>query len=563
MKEIRYIFKYKVILFLFLIYFICVLTPAFTDGTIRCFENQCGLVNRDMRDGMWFDAISAVAFKSVPFQMPNFAGQQLGGYHYLPNLLSFLIHQTTSLPFYFIRLKILPFIYLFLVMILSVKVAKKIHDDHRFVFIFVLFLLLGGPLRIITALYNFNLSELWSNFMINTFEATNIMVSPHTAFSLVLLLLLLNSLLESKITFKYIFFNSVILLLLFGTKFYTAFAAIIIYFTYSMQICIKEKKFSHAVMIALSLFITVVLSYFAFYGARSIGKNSVFTFAPFALAHHIIENKTRFFYSNDLVLQRYFLYSNVSKFSLRLLLIELYSSFLFILFYVGIRSIGLLFIVFKIKDIIKNKLWLSLLFAIIPLTLFPLLFIQRGVWFDTAQFLVTGSFLLSIFSSEIIFRLIHRIEKKFVIITFLILLPFFIQNILILKKNFDPFNPIISHEELQALKILKSKPQGTVFYPITNGDSPYVNVFSEKQSFVNYVHVLENVGINYLKRLQIADSADVDALAKQEVSYIYIVKKYNYSETPYFSRLYFNLAKSKKYSVFFSNSKVTMYVRNK
>jgi hypothetical protein len=197
--------------------------------------------------------------------------------------------------------------------------------------------------------------------------------------------------------------------------------------------------------------------------------------------------------------------------------------------------------------------------AIIPCVFIPLLFIQRGVWFDTAQFLVIGSFMLSIFAAEYVYLLIQKKHPIIFIGTIIALCLFFSPTIAHFHLLFDGFTPLISQSELTALEVLRKQPEGIVFYPIVSVDSPYINLFSEKQSYLSYVHVLDNVGIRYQDRAAVGKRADVLQLARSHVEYLYIPKTFVFSQRFYFAQLNRNIKLSKKYDVLYVNTGATVY----
>lgn len=82
-EAVRYIWSHKPILFLCIFIYIITLIKTFPDGGMGCINGKCGLIlGENYRDGVWFMAVAATAFKTIPFQLPIFSGAPLQGYYY-------------------------------------------------------------------------------------------------------------------------------------------------------------------------------------------------------------------------------------------------------------------------------------------------------------------------------------------------------------------------------------------------------------------------------------------------------------------------------------------------
>ncbi|MBI3366714.1 hypothetical protein HY041_03750 [Candidatus Roizmanbacteria bacterium] len=186
---IKYITKHKLIIFFIVAGFILTLLPIVFDGQYGCVNKICGfIIGTNYRDGIWFQSVAASAFKSFPFRMPNFSGTLLSGYHYLPNLIAYLL-SLIGVPISFSYYELFPILYMILLSILSIIFARKIKNHPRFVLFFLFFSFFGIPLTLITSLHYYGFIK--NSLLINTFQSTRILESMHFAFSFIILLITL------------------------------------------------------------------------------------------------------------------------------------------------------------------------------------------------------------------------------------------------------------------------------------------------------------------------------------------------------------------------------------
>ncbi|MEM4248431.1 MAG: hypothetical protein QXH80_04110, partial [Candidatus Nanoarchaeia archaeon] len=144
-------------------------------------------------------------------------------------------------------------------------------------------------------------------------------------------------------------------------------------------------------------------------------SNTGFIFSPFSIVHSIIEEKN-LFYLPKLVNARYYLYS-VNPLSPRLLAIELFTAFLFLFFNLGTRFLGLVdFLIRGIKrkvNLFEITLFLGTIF---PFSL-SLLFIQKGIWWNTIQFSYYGLFLANFFIADFLSKILKKKKNFFALVT--------------------------------------------------------------------------------------------------------------------------------------------------
>lgn len=250
---------------------------------------------------------------------------------------------------------------------------------------------------------------------------------------------------------------------------------------------------------------------------------------------------------------RYFLYD--AGWSPRLLMIELYSTILFVLFYFGSRVIGFFHIA---KALITRSITLfeiSVSASVLLSIMMAVLFIQKGDWFNPIQFAVPAAYLMTIFASKFLYDIWenNRLWGSFMLI--IVVLITFPANMANASYLTNPGRFVINTQELEALMYLKSQPEGVVFQPIDENDMPYVTALTGKPSYINYTNGLRNEGIDLERRFTIATEEQELLANETNVSYLYLPK--NHKD---FSRLN-KLCLGEDFSEIFSNEGVVICKR--
>jgi len=547
---IRYILKHKLIFCTLAMAFILTLIPIIFDGQYGCVNNQCGfIIGTNYRDGVWFQAVAANAFNTFPFRMPNFSGALLTGYHFLPNLFTYFLNRV-GIPIPITYYKIIPFLYMCLLVFFSLKYARKIKDNPQFVLFFLFFTFFGIPLTLITSLYHFG--HINNNLLINTFQATRVLESIHFALSFIILLVVLILMNKKNLTVKEKIIIGILIFFIFGIKFYVAvimFWLLLLHETITVLRQKKLKKYFFSLFIyGISAFVSILIFYNPFTASKS---GSIFSFAPFATVHHLIENEALFYIPN-MVLARYYLYAH--GISPRLIAIELFSTFLFVIFYFGTRVLGFFYIAKQVVTRKINQFEIVLTSGILLGIVLSVMFVQKGDWFNPMQFAVVSAFLMNIFAAKFMYELFHKQKVFGILIGIVVFILTFIPNLVNLGYFSNPARYVIPQEELEALNVLKKSPDGPIFTPIIDPDMAYVSAFTGKQTYINFISVLENTGIQFQKRLQETKDVNTINVDMLNVKYAYVPTKYND-----YLRLVRKFKESKKYKEILINSKVVIF----
>ncbi|MGC9031648.1 MAG: hypothetical protein ACP5H7_02730, partial [Minisyncoccia bacterium] len=325
----NFIKKNKILSFLIFIGFIAHLLISFPSGSYYCFNGNCGLYfwGAHEHDAIWHLAIIETAFKKYPPQHPTFAGENLTGYNYFLDLVIFLISKIgiPAIIFYF---KILPVIWFLFYTYFTLKLAEKVSQSYWFKVFLLFFNYFGASFGVFFTLYHNK--TIWGSSASLAMQPLLSLVNPQFAISLIFILLILINFFEKKLN-KKIFLYCLYLFINWGLKFY---AGVVSSFLIIGLILIEKKKFCSKIFNFALVILTSMLAIIIFYQPFSAVKTgSPLIFSPFSMVHSIIEEKN-LFYLPDLVNARYFLYQ--FGFGPRLLVIEIFSVFLFIFFNFGV-----------------------------------------------------------------------------------------------------------------------------------------------------------------------------------------------------------------------------------
>lgn len=515
-------------------------------GSYYCFKNKCGLFFWGIHehDAIWHLALSSVSFKQWPFITPTYAGGLLSGYNFLLDFFIFVLTKI-KIPAIFTYFKLLPIFWFLAFTYLAIVFGRKIKDSPLFVTLLLSYFYFGGSFSYFFTLYH-NKNLQGSSGML-AMQAGHSLTNLQFAFSLVILLLIVNLLKKKSFRWKTTIVIGLLLFIQLGLKFYGGVVSIFFVYLYYLLLCfrdinsltLKNIKPIATHLAIISLFI--ILSLFIFYNPLStifIKAKPILRWAPFAIVHSIIEEPT-LFYLKNVVNARYYLYSK--GFGPRLLIIELFSLLLFLFFNLGIRILGFCYFGYQL---IKKKLTvfdLVIFLTIIFSTFLTVFFIQGGEWWNTIQFFYYAIFLSNIFIAQLLYQILRKKNPLRLVIAVLFIFLTLPQNIDLIKGyNVLKIPAYLPKEEIQALNFLKNQPKGIVYtsfygadkdiknkinspYPLfAVVDSSYVPAFSEKQVYLANIHVLKITDVDYEKRLK--RIVDNDCSILEEVNYIYKIK---------------------------------------
>jgi branched-subunit amino acid transport protein AzlD len=313
-----------------------------------------------------------------------------------------------------------------------------------------------------------------------------------------------------------------------GLKFYFIIPALILIFWYVLTLIIS-RKFKRAFITVLSTGIGLGIAYLVFYTG---GASGGLVWKPLEIPHQMVED-TNLWYDQIMVQERYYIQQLGHMWSPRLWWIEARTIFYFIFFNFGIRLFGVIGVVlFAIFNKKNTRQFVPILFAVIVCTLMPILFIQRGTWWNSIQFLYYAIFLSSILTAEFVWQISQKRNMLFSIVIVLICICLFLPTNYEMAIMYSSQKGVryIPDEEIHALQILRKLPYGVVltqaFSPkdtnilADNYDTAYVSAYSGKPVYLADKDQLNLLGTSYARKLQILTDDPCGLLS--EVQYVYI-----------------------------------------
>lgn len=555
----RFLQQYPLILLVVLTGTAATLMITVFDGFFGCVEGTCGtIVGQNFKDTLQHLSVSASSFKTVPFNAAIYAGEPLQGYHYLPNLLIYLL-SIIGIPVTISFFQLLPLAFAISFPFVAIPVARRMNASPVFVGFFLFFAYFGSTFSWIMSWYHTGDPFLQDAVMIPLMDGTRAMRSIHYAFSLIIILAIILIFMRGKVTFKHRMLIASLLFLCTGTKFYGAVVAALIVGIYEVIELVHTKNWRAFLLHNVTYLIAGGAGILVFYNPfQATSTGSKFSFAPFSIVHHMIEDP-KLFYEKDKLLARYTLQES-GGLSPRLLYLELYSSFLYVVYYFGLRIIGVIPMVKRIVTRTMPRTEIVITVTILLATSISLLFVQKGDWFNIIQFLPYATFLMSFFAAMTVYSLWKTRHIALYATAIGILLLVFVPN-LQRFSYLDLYRYTIPREEIEALNELKKQPFGAVFVTPLDPRGAYHSAFSGKPVYyyTRYENVYRNWGIDYAERQDIAGNPGTivpqQLQEKHNVRYYYVHKE---DETG--QRLAENLQRQPEgIESFFENDTVILY----
>ena len=241
------------------------------------------------------------------------------------------------------------------------------------------------------------------------------------------------------------------------------------------------------------------------------------------------------FYSRYWANAKYILLAS-SKISPRLLALMVLLTVVYIVLNLGPRIIGFFVL---IKENISKKssdLDRATLSGILLSFIFPILFVQKGVWWNTVQFLFPILFLLNIHTAEYISNIRNRFLGYLLLIIIIgTSLPYSIDALRGYIKL--PGNINISDNQKKALVFLKNLPDGVIYTPLykpniylnkgnsvplfNHVDSAYISAYTGKQSYYSDITQLLLLNSDYKKRKEQIEIGACSIIL--DIQYVYII----------------------------------------
>ena len=433
-------------------------------GRERCINDLCGIFFGGIyrgHDEVWHMALAENSFFSFPFQTPLYAGAPLTGYHYLS---SFLMTPFTLLgiPAWVAMYWALPIAWFALFALLSYRLARALHPTRGFVLAFLFFQFFAGSFNYLIRLRNYG--NLWEHKTYLIHQSLQYLTNMPVAWSIIPVLALLLLMAQKPRTLRQGAYAAVLFFLGFGFKFYAGVSMVLLWGSYLLLSAVRKHiLLSRIAFLGLPAALGAALGVIFFYNPlSSLSTGSIFSFVPFATTHLIIEDKD-YFQLPDLVLQRYYLYEH--GIGPRLIAIELLTLFLSVFFSFGTRIIGFFTIA---RSAVAKKITvfdMSLVVSLLSLIAGSALLVQKGDWFNTAQFSTYAMLLMNMFAARALYGIACLRPRWIAVVGVIAVVVFTVHNTLdVLNEYFlRPKYAYIPRREVEALTALSAMPRGVVF----------------------------------------------------------------------------------------------------
>jgi len=486
-KNFNLLFKNFWLWFLLIVGTISQNLALFRSGIIRKNGDLFFITDWAWHDFSWHLALIEELKKQVPPLNPIFKAEILKDYHYFYDLLVAGFGKITNISSIILIYRFFPIlISLFLGLSVYLFVKKLSNKTIANISLFLTYFC-GSFAYFIPLLKDKNQQWGESSFWVS--QTFSMAIQPHFLLSVVIIftsLIIFFSWLKQK-DLKI----SVIIALLLGSIVGFKSYGFLVVLGGMMAVELYELFFKTNKKIILLGLLTCIIT-LLIYLPNSGGKN-MFFYAPFWFPKAMVASPGRL-YLIDLILKEEH-YLQAGNY-LRFIQVKVHQLMLFVIGNLGLRSIGFLGIYFFFLNQKKNVnkkskvMGIFLMGSILSSFIFPLLFLQKGVVWNSIQ---TWYFLLifmNIFTAIFIFEILKKIKSNLLKLILLSLFLFFsipttIKTFIDLNIKIDPI--LITKNEMDGMKELKNLTNSQsliLLYPsFKNRHSSLVSAISQRRVY--------------------------------------------------------------------------------
>ena len=495
-----------------------------------------GMIFYEFRDAMWHIALTRQLVLKIPPVHPGFAPEVVYNYHFFSDLFSATILKFANLSSIDLYFRFIPFL-LSLLLGLSVLSFIRFLTKNRLVLNLSIFLTyFGGSFAYLLPLYKKNFDWHESSFWAS--QTFTMLSNPPFIFSVIILL--------SALVFFHKFLKTskknyaLLAIFLFGInagfKVYGFTLILIALFSLALLETILLKR-----TITLKIFLAVFIFGFCLLFPFIKNASSLLEINPGWYLTSMIESKDRlnllrvFYTTQQLILNKNYFF---------VLIIYFFLLLLFFIGNLGIRVIGLLFIIKKLTKrstkTLKPGIFVFCLIFCLSALIIPMIFTQKGSIANTIQFfyypLIFANFATAFAIKDIIQPFFKNFRKIIILSICVLSFPTFPRH---LQRVLFSSPVVISNPELQALKKMEldlNPNDITLLYSsYFNKLSMYVSAFSGGKTYYSDRLMTENTLKNYREREKQASeffekfsiSQKNNFIQENKISYIYINKTDN------------------------------------
>jgi len=508
-------------------------------GTLQ--EKGIGFWGVNGYDGIWHSALIAEINRGFPYQNPGFAGYPLKNYHFFSDLFLAQAHFLTKIPILDLYFRFSPLFFSFLLNALVYIFALRWTGNKKVGYWSIFFVSFVSSFGWVLPLFGLG-SNNWETAFWGA-PTSSAFLNPPFGISLIIILtvLILLDLFMKVKNKKIIPVLIVILGSLVGFKSYGALVVFLTLLFLGLWEVVKEKKMWLGLIVFLSGLISL-----AIYWKSNIQGENFLVWKPWWFIRTMIEAPDRVNWV-DLEMRRQ-TYSFLGE-KYKVFLIEILALLIFIVGNLGTKTIS--FFVFP-KIAKRNSFLDRFLIIVLPISLLPsLFFIQKGVAWNTIQFIYYFIFFFSFLAAFSVVNILEKIVLKWIKLFFIIIL--IVASLPSAIKTFWWYNSpvpttILEFKEKEALDFLRknSSPQSVVLtypyqewkrkefnppIPLTYYNSLYVSFFSDRRTYLEDQNTANILGYPLEERLKKVENFFLttnkelaeDFLRKEGIDYIYLV----------------------------------------
>lgn len=533
------------------------------------YDSGLGFWGVHGHDGIWHLTLISEIASHFPPQNPGFAGANLQNYHYFFDLFAAQIYTISRLSLLDLYFRFIPFVFGTLLSLLVFLLASRLSGDFRAGLLAIFLTSATGSLGFILPIFGLGSGNWETAFwgmqppsaFLNPPFAFSLVVGTAAAFLLWLILVGGQKSNRGTLTAGLVFGSLVGFKVYAGLVFLAALLPVGL-----LQLVFRKTK--TLLKISLTAVVTSLLAFLP----TNVGATGFLIFEPWWFIRTMVVAPDRLNWVDlELKRQTFAHFGNLKA----VLVIEALAFFIFLFGNLGVRSLGFLALLGKIKEGTFFDLFLILLLlaSLLP----PLLFLQKGVAWNTIQFFYYFTFFMSFLAAEAmskIYKFLKRgfLQTPFVLVVIALSLP------TTLKTAWDFLAPtpasFITSSELEGLNFLRENtPREAVVLtyplekeaqqnlappiPLAYYNAAYVSYFSQRRVFLEDLTAAEIQGYPLAKRLQEEKEffTTQDAgfarkfLAENKLSYIYLVdeQKFSFSKDRRFLKKVFDNGKVRIY----------------
>lgn len=476
-------------------------TLLFTSTLIFSRINFAGdLVLQEVHDSFWHLALIKNLQVSIPPAHPSTDTIVLTNYHYFYDLFLGVLVKFSGISSLILYYQV-SVIFLSIGLVLSAFILGEKLKNKFSGYLLVLSTTLFGSLSYLIPVF-FHPDQPWAESSFWVSQTFVMIVNPQVIFTLiityvVILLILELELISGKITNKtrqYFALHFLIIIFIATSIGFKSYAWVILSVVYA--VVLLREIFKYKSFYPFLLGIIYLLFSLPFVWLITKFKGDSFFYMPLWYTNSMIESPDRVNYLEWKFLQDHYLFK---KNWLRLILLETKKLIVFYIGNLGIRSLffGLpLFLFFKkLKKNVNWNLFVYIFVGFLFSSIFPLLYLQKGIVWNSIQFwyyaLVFANIMFVVFIAEILEKKPKFLKILIVLILLLIAIPTTIKTFF--EKTNSPF--LLENETINQLTNLSSSdkimicPENSYIY-----HSTLVSVLSPAKVYLANPSQLELIG---------------------------------------------------------------------